>query len=130
MTHPLTRWVLIASIALAGIAVGGAAGYWLGAGVHTSQHRVLIRRELENLATIANALEALKSRDEAAVAQILESRMQRSVADLADLTLVRVNISEPELLNAVRLAGRYSEAHGLASTSVQARLVSQRLGSR
>ena len=127
MRHSLARYVLIALVA---IAVGGAAGYWLGAGVHTSQHRVLIRRELENLVTITDALEALKSRDEAAVVRLLESRMQRSVADLADLTLVRVNISEPELLNAVRLAGRYSEAHGLASTSVQARLVSQRLGSR
>src|SRR6266550_6076707 len=113
MTHPLTRWVLIASIALAGIAVGGAAGYWLGAGVHTSQHRVLIRRELENLATITTALEALQSRDEAAAVRLLESRMQRSVADLADLTLVRVNITEPELLDAVRNAGRYGGAHGL-----------------
>ena len=129
MTHSLTLWVLIASVALAGIVVGGAAGYWLGAGVHTSQHHVLVRRELENLATIANALEALKSRDEAAVALVLEKRLQRSVADLADLTLVRVNITEPELLNAVRLAGRYSDAHGLESTSVQARSVLQRLDS-
>jgi hypothetical protein len=126
MRHPLARYVVIALVA---IAVGGAAGYWLGAGVHTSQHRVLIRRELENLATIVDALEALQSRDNAAVVRLLESRMQRSVADLADLTLVRVNISEPELLEAVRNAGRYSEAHGLALTSAQARVVSQRLGS-
>jgi hypothetical protein len=125
MRHPLGRYVLIA---LAALAVGGAAGYWLGAGVHTSQHRVLIRRELENLATIADVLEALKSRDEAAVVRLLESRMQRSVADLADLTLIRVNISEPELLEAVRNSGRYSEAHGMASTAAQARVVSQRLG--
>jgi hypothetical protein len=126
MRHPLARYVVIALVA---IAVGGAAGYWVGAGVHTSQHRVLIRRELENLATIVDALEALQSRDNAAVVRLLESRMQRSVADLADLTLVRVNISEPELLEAVRNAGRYSEAHGLALTSAQARVVSQRLGS-
>jgi hypothetical protein len=127
MRHPLARYVVIALVA---IAVGGAAGYWVGAGVHTSQHRVLIRRELENLATIVDALEALQSRDNAAVVRLLESRMQRSVADLADLTLVRVNISEPELLlEAVRTAGRYSETHGLALTSAQARVVSQRLGS-
>src|SRR6266496_2446444 len=63
MRHALARYVFFALVA---VAVGGAAGYWLGAGVHTSQHRVLIRRELENLKTITDALEALKSRDEAA----------------------------------------------------------------
>ena len=123
----VARYVLTAFLA---VAAGGAAGYFLGSGVHTSQHRVLVRRELETLGTVASALEALESQDAStrSAVRILESRLQRSVADLADLTLVHVSLDEPELLQAVRAAERYADAHGMSSTASQARIVAERLG--
>lgn len=120
-------YVLTAFLALA---AGGAAGYFLGAAVHTSQHRVLVRRELESLVTVVGALEAIESHGDSThtAIRLLEDRMQQVVAVLADFSLVEVELAEPELLEAVRAAERYAEAHGMKSTASQARIVAGRLG--
>ena len=104
--------------------------FLFGTGVHTSQHRTLVSRELQSLAAITEALQALESQDPRTAAQVLEDRMRRSLADLTDLTQVRAPLDEPDLGRAVTDAEGYARRHKMDEAGAQAREIGTRLRQR
>ena len=110
-----------------GLCVGIVLGVFFGSGIHTSQHRVLINRELRSLSVITEALQALQGQDTLKAEKVLEGRMGRSLADLADLTQVPAPLDDPSLMQAITDAENYAQRHKMDEAAAQARVIGRRL---
>ena len=114
------------SAALAAALVG-ASGACLFSGVHTRQHETLVTRELTGLSSDAEALRLLAARRPDEAQRVLQARLQRSVADLEQLTLVDVQIDDPSLVEGLWSAYGYARSEAMAQTAEQAARVLARL---
>jgi hypothetical protein len=112
------------------IVAAALAGYLLGGSVHTRQHHTLITRELQWLSDCMDAITRIEGSDDNGAKQILGKRVQKSIADLHDLTGIRVRLDEPALIAAVRDAQAYAASKSLTQTAGMAGKVMERLEDR
>ena len=114
-----SRTRILTGMAVA-LIVGYLLGYYLGGGVHTSQHQTLTSRELTCLSTYAATLQTLEENQPTEASHLLQDRLRASVSALHDLTTRPIHVESPEFARGLRQAEAYARRHGLSSFTLKA----------
>ncbi len=112
----LPRFIAFTAIALV---LGFLVGF-LATGVHTRQHEILGRFQLQSLTACASALTEFEQHRSTEALRILETNVDDTAGTLAALTSIPIHLEvSPEQVKALHNAEIYSRNHRRSVTAVK-----------